>query len=163
MFGFGESSAAAAPAVPPATPWWEKVRIGEAASASMKPDVNLGATLMKTAVDVLFDDTLFERLVDHAHHECKEAAAEGAFGTSFTFLHFDDDTPWYRATNTGSVYRKKLADVLEPTGIAVTCRVETRKEEESSALLYNTVPKERGPFALRFSLEFAGEYSPKRA
>ena len=157
VFGWSESSAAE-PAPPPPTPWWEK----EAASGSLDPDVDLGATLLNTAVDLLFDDELFDRLVIYAHHNCKKAAAKGAFGTSFTFLRFDDDTPWYRANNTGSVYRKKLADVLEPTGIAVTCNVESRKEEEeeSSALFHSPVfPQVRDPGTLRFSLRFEGEYA----
>ncbi len=161
VFGWGESSAAE-PAPPPPTPWWEKEE-KEAASASLDPDVDLGANLLKTAVDLLFDDKLFERLVIHAHRNCKKAAARGAFGTTFTFLRFEEGTPWYRANNTGCVYGKCLADVLEKAGITVACEVVMREEDgEPRGFGTYSCAGERVPNTLKFVLSFAGEYANKR-
>ncbi len=159
VFGWLESSAAE-PAPPPPTPWWEKEE-EDAASASLKPDVDVGARLLKTAEDFLFDEKLFERLLNHAHLKCEEAAAVGGFGTKFSFLRFKEGTPWYLANNTGRVYRKRLADVLEPAGITVSVTMLEGGDDEPLEHVSCT-SYQRVIDTLKIRLSWAGEYGKKQ-
>jgi hypothetical protein len=120
MAGWLWSTAAAKEQEPPAPLWWEEDEDDDTADGrSADPSADLGASLMKTAVEAVFDEKIFARVCRQAQRECEAAAADGRFHADLEFLRFEKGTQYTDAKYAGAVYAREFKRKFEKSGVTL--------------------------------------------